>query len=98
VFVVRAILSIFSDEELAGGISVTLDYHFGMSLERIVQETGRVTAVFADGSRASGELLVGADGIRSTVREQLFPEVLMREIGSMAVDLRRLSAEECAGR
>ena len=60
------------------------NYHFGMSLERIEQESGRVTAVFADGSRASGDLLIGADGIRSTVRERLFPEVEPRYAGYVA--------------
>ena len=60
------------------------NYHFGMSLERIEEESGRVTAVFADGSRASGDLLIGADGIRSTVRERLFPEVEPRYAGYVA--------------
>jgi 2-polyprenyl-6-methoxyphenol hydroxylase-like FAD-dependent oxidoreductase len=35
---------------------------------------------------------------RTEAERQPPPEVLMREIGSMAVDLRRLTAEECAGR
>ena len=50
------------------------DYRFGMALERIEQDAAGVTAVFADSSRAKGNLLVGADGIRSTVRERLLPE------------------------
>jgi 2-polyprenyl-6-methoxyphenol hydroxylase-like FAD-dependent oxidoreductase len=50
------------------------DYRFGMNLDRIEQDAAGVTAVFSDGSRARGELLVGADGIRSTVRERLLPE------------------------
>jgi 2-polyprenyl-6-methoxyphenol hydroxylase-like FAD-dependent oxidoreductase len=51
------------------------DYRLGMALARVEQDADRVTAVFADGTRATGDLLVGADGLRSTVREQFLPEV-----------------------
>jgi 2-polyprenyl-6-methoxyphenol hydroxylase-like FAD-dependent oxidoreductase len=59
-------------------------YRFGMGVERIEQDAGGVTAIFADGSRARGELLVGADGIRSTVREQVAPEAQPRYAGYVA--------------
>jgi len=49
-------------------------YHSGMTLERIEQTADKVTAAFASGERVDGELLVGADGLRSTVRNQLAPE------------------------
>src|SRR3990170_901418 len=49
-------------------------YHFDKSLERIEQGDDGVTACFADGTRATGDLLIGADGIRSTVRAQYLPE------------------------
>jgi 2-polyprenyl-6-methoxyphenol hydroxylase-like FAD-dependent oxidoreductase len=49
-------------------------YRLDMSLQRIEQDTDAVTAVFADGSRERGDLLIGADGIRSTVREQMLPQ------------------------
>jgi 2-polyprenyl-6-methoxyphenol hydroxylase-like FAD-dependent oxidoreductase len=59
-------------------------YRLGMSLERVEQEAHSVTAVFADGSRASGDLLVGADGVRSTVREQFLPKVAPNYAGYVA--------------
>lgn len=59
-------------------------YHFRMELAGIEQDAGGVTAVFADGSRARAELLVGADGIRSTVRGILIPEAQPRYAGYVA--------------
>ena len=51
------------------------NYRLGMSLTRIEQDANGVTAIFADGSRERGDLLIGADGGRSTVREQFLPDV-----------------------
>jgi 2-polyprenyl-6-methoxyphenol hydroxylase-like FAD-dependent oxidoreductase len=50
-------------------------YFAGMSLERIEQEARGVTAIFADGTRVRADLLIGADGIRSSVRSQFAPEI-----------------------
>jgi 2-polyprenyl-6-methoxyphenol hydroxylase-like FAD-dependent oxidoreductase len=49
-------------------------YHSGVTLERIEQDAAGVTAHFSGGERMEGELLVGADGLRSTVRGQVLPE------------------------
>jgi 2-polyprenyl-6-methoxyphenol hydroxylase-like FAD-dependent oxidoreductase len=59
-------------------------YRLGMSLERFEQDASGVTAMFTDGTRERCDLLVGADGIRSTVREVLWPEVQPRYAGYVA--------------
>lgn len=43
----------------------------GKDLVDVVQDEREVTAVFADGSTVSAEILIGADGIRSRVRRLL---------------------------
>jgi 2-polyprenyl-6-methoxyphenol hydroxylase-like FAD-dependent oxidoreductase len=50
-------------------------YHRGKGLTRFVQTEGAVTVHFSDGSVAQADLLVGADGIRSTVRQQCLPDL-----------------------
>jgi 2-polyprenyl-6-methoxyphenol hydroxylase-like FAD-dependent oxidoreductase len=50
-------------------------YRQGMNLERVEQDAEKVTAVFSDGSRIGGDVLVAADGVLSTVRRQFMPEV-----------------------
>ncbi len=50
-------------------------YRLGKRLVRVAQDGDGVTAFFADGSSERGDLLVGADGIRSAVRAQFLPDV-----------------------
>jgi 2-polyprenyl-6-methoxyphenol hydroxylase-like FAD-dependent oxidoreductase len=49
---------------------------FNRTLVHIEQRSDRVTAIFADGSSAAGSLLIAADGMYSTVRQQLLPKVV----------------------
>jgi 2-polyprenyl-6-methoxyphenol hydroxylase-like FAD-dependent oxidoreductase len=60
------------------------DYHFGRSFERYVDEGSGVTCCFSDGSRVHADLLIGADGIRSTVRAQMLPGVEPQYAGYVA--------------
>jgi 2-polyprenyl-6-methoxyphenol hydroxylase-like FAD-dependent oxidoreductase len=50
------------------------NYHSGKELRR-VEQNRNVIAHFADGTTAEGDVLIGADGIRSTVRQQYLPDV-----------------------
>lgn len=50
-------------------------YRFGKGLASFSDGDGAIVARFTDGSSASGDLLVGADGLRSAVRAQLFPAI-----------------------
>jgi 2-polyprenyl-6-methoxyphenol hydroxylase-like FAD-dependent oxidoreductase len=56
-------------------------YHFGASFARLAQDDRGITARFASGRTARGDLLVGADGVRSSVRAQLAPAAKPRYAG-----------------
>ncbi|MCW2238805.1 FAD binding domain-containing protein [Azospirillum canadense] len=70
-------------------------YHLAADLVEIHQDGASTTAVFRDGREARGDILVGADGIRSSVRQMVLPEVRPVYAGYVAwrglVDEARLS-------
>jgi 2-polyprenyl-6-methoxyphenol hydroxylase-like FAD-dependent oxidoreductase len=76
-------------------------YHFNKALARVEQDARGVTAHCTDGTQAQAELLVAADGIRSTVRAQLAPLAKPAYAGYIAwrglVHERELSAATHAG-
>lgn len=47
--------------------------HMGKQLIQMSQTDDKVDLVFADGSKATADVVIGADGINSTVRKLLFP-------------------------
>ena len=59
-------------------------YHFGRSFAHFEERSDSVLAHFADGSSAEADLLIGADGLRSAVRNQLFRDVQPRYAGYVA--------------
>ncbi len=59
-------------------------YHRGKGLKSFERKPGSVVAHFADGGTAEGDLLIGADGLRSTVRQQCLPDLAPRYAGYVA--------------
>ena len=59
-------------------------YRTGWTLDRVEQDDRSVTAVFRDGTRIEGDLLVASDGNLSTVRRQFMPDVEPRYAGYVA--------------
>ncbi|MBX2878153.1 MAG: FAD-dependent monooxygenase [Saprospiraceae bacterium] len=55
--------------------------HTAKRLDRVLDNGQSVKAFFTDGSHVSGEILIGADGIHSAVRQELFPKSQIRYSG-----------------
>jgi 2-polyprenyl-6-methoxyphenol hydroxylase-like FAD-dependent oxidoreductase len=53
----------------------------GSEFTHFTEESNQVRVHFRDGSEETADLLVGADGIHSRVREQMFPGVTLRYSG-----------------
>ncbi len=59
-------------------------YHYRKQLINIQQAGEKVTASFADGTRDTADLLIGADGPNSTVRQRFLPDAYYRYAGYVA--------------
>jgi salicylate hydroxylase len=68
---------------LLGGLGAE-GFHLGSRIVRFDQDHDGVTITLADGSTATGDILIGADGIHSTVRGQMFGNELPRYTGNVA--------------
>jgi 2-polyprenyl-6-methoxyphenol hydroxylase-like FAD-dependent oxidoreductase len=62
-------------QRLLRGLLPDAHYHLGRAFAGFDQDGGAVTVRFADGGSERADLLVGADGFRSSVRGQVAPEV-----------------------
>lgn len=60
---------LLAERAAAAGIKI----HHGKRLVDTAETADGVTAHFADGSSATGDILIGADGVHSTVRELIDP-------------------------
>jgi 2-polyprenyl-6-methoxyphenol hydroxylase-like FAD-dependent oxidoreductase len=71
-------------------------HHAGRAVESFDQDEGGVSVRFTDGASERADWLIGADGIRSTIRRQLLPALEPAYAGYVAwrglIEERRMSA------
>ena len=70
--------------QLLRGCLADTHYHAGREFVRYEEDAKGVTAIFADGARERGDVLIGADGFRSVVRGQFMPDSQPRYAGYVA--------------
>jgi len=63
-----ALIDILVDAAQKSGV----EFHMGQKVSHIAQHSQSVTAQTEDGASYSGDILIGADGINSTVRHEFF--------------------------
>ncbi|GBF61899.1 FAD-dependent monooxygenase [Trichophyton mentagrophytes] len=57
-----------------------LDVRYGHKLQSIKGKLGDVTAIFENGAKYKGSLIIAADGVNSTSRSQILPDVVPETI------------------
>ncbi|CAG8899293.1 unnamed protein product [Penicillium egyptiacum] len=57
--------------------------HLGKKIVRAEADQGGVSLYFEDGGNAHGDILIGADGIRSSVRQSFIPDYKLRFSGKI---------------
>ncbi len=77
----RALHEVLGTRAKAAGAEVWL----GVTVDALEDDGAQVTARFSDGSSGSYDLVIGADGLYSRTREQLFPEAVKPEFTGQAV-------------
>jgi len=67
-------------------LSKNIPIKWGKKFSKYTQNSdGSVTAHFSDGSEATGDVLVGADGVYSKVRAQLIPDAPPPTLGPIGI-------------
>ena len=65
----------------AAAVEAGVEMHYGKRLVEVEDVPGKPVVVrFEDGSTAEGDILIGADGIRSQVRQCVLPAARSRSI------------------
>lgn len=59
-------------------------FHAGANVIGVTQSSSGATVTLSDGKTIEGDVVIGADGMRSTVRAQVFPEIQPRYVGYLA--------------
>lgn len=59
-------------------------FHAGRVVTNVAQDKDKAVAILDDGTTFEGDLLIGADGMRSTVRRALFPNTQPNYVGYLA--------------
>jgi len=67
----------------------------GTTVESIVQRDDGVTVTCADGSALDADIVIGADGVNSTVRRLMFPGLAADKDGAGAETTPFLSSYQC---